>query len=315
MCNFFKTRTGVALVAVFYTFLWGTAFPLVKLCMEGFAVEDDLTKCLVAGIRFTVSGAALVIGSLAINKKDALPKKSEILPILLYGALGTAIQYAFTYIGLSRVDGSKGAIFDQLCVFIIIIVSGLLLKNDKLTPLKILGCVLGLFGVFAVNTESMSFTFSMLGEGMMILAALCQTGAYIVATLGACRISAVKLVGYGQLFGGILLVGVTTLLGARINTVSTLGILMLLSLSAISAIAYCLSLIPLKYFPASEVSVYNLLITVFGVVMSGLILGENIFKINYLISLLLISLGIIAVNFKLKNNKRIKTSERHQNEG
>ena len=57
-----------------------------------------------------------------------------------------------------------------------------------------------------------------------------------------------------------------------------------------------LSLMPLKYFPASEISSFNLLITVFGVVMSALMLGENIFKWSYLISLLLISFGIIMIN-------------------
>jgi len=71
-------------------------------------------------------------------------------------------------------------------------------------------------------------------------------------------------------------------------------------LIAISAIAYVLSLMPLKYFPASEVSSFNLLITVFGVVMSALILGENIFRWNYLISLLLISSGIVIINLKGK---------------
>jgi len=57
-----------------------------------------------------------------------------------------------------------------------------------------------------------------------------------------------------------------------------------------------LSLMPLQYFPVSEVSSFNLLITVFGVIMSAALLGENIFQMNYLISLLLISCGILFIN-------------------
>ena len=53
---------------------------------------------------------------------------------------------------------------------------------------------------------------------------------------------------------------------------------------------------PLKYFPASEISSFNLLITVFGVVMSGIVLGENILKWNYFVSLALIGAGIILIN-------------------
>ena len=82
--------------------------------------------------------------------------------------------------------------------------------------------------------------------------------------------------------------------------VSIEGVLCLAGLAAISAIAYVLSLIPLKYFPASEVSVFNLLITVFGVVMSGIVLGEQIFRWNYLISLTLIIVGILLVNWRKK---------------
>ena len=223
-------------------------------------------------------------------------KKGEAFNVILYGILGTSLQYAFTYIGLSNVDASKGAIFDQLGVFIIVIFGGLFLKNDKLSPLKIIGCVIGLAGVLSTSTERLTFTFSLEGEGMMTLAALCQTGAYFVAVFSAGKFSATKLVGYGQLIGGVLLTAFSLIMGGRISTVSVSGILLLLALAAISAVAYVLSLIPLKYFPASEVSVFNLFISVFGVVMSGLVLGENVLKLNYLIAFILISLGVFAVN-------------------
>jgi drug/metabolite transporter (DMT)-like permease len=254
----------------------------------------------VAGIRFVLAGAGLTVYSLLKDRKNALITKKELPFALGYGALATALQYAFTYIGLSNVDGAKGAIFDQLCVFIIIILGGLLLKNDKLTVLKVIGCALGLLGILAVNTEKMSFTFALDGELMMTLAAFCQVGAYFVAIACAGKISATKLVGYGQLFGGVILVIFSLIAGGRITKISVQGVLTLIALALFAALAYVLSLVPLKYFPASEVSVFNLLITVFGVVMSGIVLGENVLKINYLVSLILISLGILAVNFKGK---------------
>jgi len=296
MRSLFKTKKGVVLLALIYTFLWGCAFPLVKLCMDGFEISDNMSKALVAGIRFSVSGLSIILYSLIKNRNDTYLKKSEWRSVLLYGILGTAIQYAVTYIGLSNIDASKGAIFDQLGVFIIVIFGGLFLKNDKLTPLKIVGCIIGLAGVLATSTEQLAFTFSFNGEGMMTLAALCQTGAYFVAVFSADKFSATKLVGYGQLIGGVLLTVFSLIMGGRISRVSVSAVLLLLALAAISAVAYVLSLIPLKYFPASEVSVFNLFISVFGVIMSGLVLGENVLKLNYLIAFLLISLGVFAVN-------------------
>ena len=277
MANFFEKIRNIVFIAIFYTFLWGSAFPLVKLCMEGFDISDEMSKCLIAGIRFTISGLLLTAYNFLKDRKKALPSKSELKYFMSYGALATSVQYAFTYIGLSRVNGSVGAIYDQLCVFLIII-------------------FVGFFGVTLVSTDGGSFSFSLPGDGMMILAALCQSAAYFVASGSAGKIDARKLVGYGQLFGGIILTAFSLLAGGRISDVSLVGVITLVALSLISAIAYVLSLIPLKYFPASEISVFNLLITVFGVVMSALVLGENVFKISYLASLLLISLGILLVN-------------------
>ena len=82
----------------------------------------------------------------------------------------------------------------------------------------------------------------------------------------------------------------------HIKIVTDTGLWVLVILSLISAVAYVLSLLPLRYFPASEISSFNLLITVFGVVMSALVLNENIFKWNYGVSLVLIALGILFIN-------------------
>lgn len=299
--EFFKKKQNVVLIALLYTFLWGCAFPLVKICMEQFAITDNVSKCLVAGIRFFISGAALSLICIIKDKNKSAPiAKNQFPYILSYALLATSIQYAVTYVGLSNVEASKGAIFDQLCVFLIILSAGIFLKNDRLTIFKILGCIVGFIGILMVSQEKMSFTFALNGEGMMILAALCQTLAYFIAAKSANKIEAIKLVGFGQLIGGFILMFVALVLGGKFSKITVLGITILVILASISAIAYVLSLIPLKYFPASEISVFNLLITLFGMILSSLFLGENIFRINYLISFILISLGIILVNFKGK---------------
>lgn len=298
--NIFQNKRNVIFLAIFYTFLWGTAFPLVKLCMDGFKITENISKCLAAGIRFFLSGAALLVFC-SIKDPDGIKlNKKQIKYAVPYGIMATAIQYSVTYIGLSYVDGSKGAIFDQLCVFMIIIASGLVFKDDRLNFKKIIGCISGFVGILAVNTEAVGFSFSLKGEGMMLFASLCQAVAYFIAKGASNKISAPKLVGYGQFIGGIVLIIFAFFAGGKITHFSSVGIITLILLSAISAVAYVLSLIPLKYFPASEISVFNLLITVFGVVMSAIVLGENIFKLNYLVALLLVSLGIFFVNSKAK---------------
>ena len=298
MDSFFKKKRNVVFIAIFYTFLWGCAFPLVKICLQAFQIADtdNMSKCLVAGIRFFLSGMLALLWCTLAEEEKLRIKHREIKTILIYGILSTSLQYAFTYIALSRIDGSKGAIYDQLCVFIIVLAGGLFFKEDKLTSRKIFGCILGFLGVMTINLDGFSFSFNLGGEGIMLLAVICQTVAYFVAKGTAGSISAPKLVGYGQLTGGILLGIFSVIAGGRIRVLNSTAIFSFLGLAVISAAAYILSLMPLKYSPASEISSFNLLITVFGVVMSAVILSEDVFKWNYLISLLLISLGIIFIN-------------------
>lgn len=297
---FFSTKRNVVIAAILYTFMWGCAFPLVKVCMKSFRINDadNISKCMLAGIRFFLSGILTLSCCRFLGEKLPL-KLSHLKLVTIYGILATFMQYAFTYIGLSRVDGSKGAVFDQACVFMIIIFSGMFFKNDKLNFKKITGCVLGFIGVAVINLDNIKFDFKLNGEGLLICAALCQTAAYFIAKYSAEKIPAVKLVGYGQLIGGILLFAFSYISGGKITTVNSNGIICMLMLIIISSSAYVLSLMPLKYFPASEISSFNLLITVFGVIMSGIILGENIFRLNYAASLALICAGILFVNGRI----------------
>lgn len=300
--SFFSHRRNVAMTAVFYTYLWGCAFPLVKICMESFSVapHDQASKCLLAGIRFFCAGLlTLTVTSLFLKEKLSLDRKTLVYS-LSYGTVATALQYAFTYIGLSMIDGSKGAVYDQLGVFVVVLASGLVFREERLNVTKVAGCVLGFLGVLAVNTEGGGFSFQPVGEGVMLLAILCQILAFFIAKRSADAVSALLLTGLGQLFGGALLLGGSLLFGGRIGFFSLRGFLCLLALTVISSVAYALSLMPLKYYPVSEISSYNLLITVFGVVMSAALLGEQVLRWNYALSLGLISFGILLISFRGK---------------
>ena len=109
--SLFEKKRNVVFVAIFYTFLWGLCFPLVKLCMEGFAVTDNMSKCLLAGIRFFFSGLLVLLICFLRDRRSIGVKVSQIKHILLYGILSPSRQYSFTYIALSRIDGAKGAVF------------------------------------------------------------------------------------------------------------------------------------------------------------------------------------------------------------
>ena len=87
-------------------------------------------------------------------------------------------------------------------------------------------------------------------------------------------------------------------MGGHITKVTPAGIGLLVYLAMVSAVAYSLWGILLKYNPVSRVTVFGFMNPVFGVLLSALLLGEKdqASGILGLLSLLLVSVGIYVVN-------------------
>ena len=87
-------------------------------------------------------------------------------------------------------------------------------------------------------------------------------------------------------------------MGGHITKVTPSGIGLLVYLAMVSAVAYSLWGILLKYNPVSRVTVFGFMNPVFGVLLSALLLGEKdqASGILGLLSLLLVSVGIYVVN-------------------
>ena len=95
------TNTAVVcLVALLCCFLWGSAFPGIKIGYGIFDISGEQTglQIIFAGTRFFLAGImAVVIGSFA-HKRPLYPKKTSWLPILHLSLLQTTLQYFFFYI-------------------------------------------------------------------------------------------------------------------------------------------------------------------------------------------------------------------------
>ena len=93
--------------------------------------------------------------------------------------------------------------------------------------------------------------------------------------------------------------------GGRINLSDISGILVLLYLALLSAVAYSLWGILLKYNPVSRVTVFNFTTPIFGTLLTILLLpGENsaLAPVNLIITLALVSAGIFMLNYQPKKD-------------
>lgn len=281
--------------------LWGSAFPFIKIGYRLFDVSSDATgtQILFAGLRFTLAGILTVILGSIISKKVLLPKKDSVIKIFKLSLLQTVGQYIFFYIGLANTSGVKASIIGGLNVFIAIFVAGLIFHQEKITSKKVIGSLIGFVGVILVNLDGSSIdaSFKILGEGAIILSTVAAAFSSVFIKSYSKDENPVVLSGYQFTVGGIIMIMIGVLMGGNLNTVSIKGICVLVYLAAVSAVAYSLWGILLKYNSVSKVAVFGFMNPVFGVILSALLLGEtNTLGMTCFVSLLLVSFGIYIVN-------------------
>ena len=284
--------------AVFCTLIWGTAFPFIKLGYSAFSVEsgDIGSTLLFAGLRFSLAGILVICFLCAKSSRLALPKKDELLPILLLGTVQTTGQYLFTYCGIGYTTGANTSIITACASFITVLAAPLFFKNDRLTLLKLIGCALGFGGVLVINGCGGFALSTLFGDILIFCSTVFAAGGNLIAKGVTKGRNPVSITGYQLLLGGSLLTASGLISGGRLDLLNAQGVLILLWLAVVSAAAFSLWTALLKHHPAGKIAVFNLLVPVFGTVLSGLMLGEQVWRFETLLSLILISAGIISVN-------------------
>ena len=181
-----------------------------------------------------------------------------------------------------------------------VILAHFIYKDDKLTVLKFLGAIVGFGGVlFAVlSKESFASSISFMGEGLMMIAAFSSVIGSVLSKYATKTIESSTMASYNLLFGGVMLTLIGVIFTKDAFSSSIQGILVLLYLSFVSAFGYTVQSKLFKEYSISKVSVYNFVIPVSGAFFSGIFLQENILRWEYLLALLLVSIGIVAVNYK-----------------
>lgn len=304
MKSIFQRPVWVAVFAFTAAFMWGWAYPLIKLGFDEFQITQDMTgsKMLFAGIRFCLSGIIiLTIASMAgrtFSFKHHLPKgKMEAsLFLLLFTLLNTTLHYAAFYIGLSHSQGARAAILNSMSVFTLVILACLFFKSDKMTVRKIIGCVVGFLGILALNMDGKdSGAFTFLGDGMIIINALCGAFAGLLTRGVGKRVDVFVGTGYSLAFGGALLIIPGLSMGGMLPHITVSGIVILLMLIAISTVGFTLYNKLLTCNPVGKVAIWNSLIPVVGAVTSCLCLREP-FHMKYALAAALATAGIYIIN-------------------
>lgn len=296
--SIFQRPLWVMLFALTAAIAWGWAYPLIKLGFAEFGITQAMTGCkmLFAGIRFALSGLIVLTIAAITKRKFQVSKPANWGYIMVFALLNTTLHYTFFYIGMSYSEGARAAIFNSLGAFILVLLACLFFKSDRLTAKKILGCIVGITGVIILNVgkgESGQFTF--MGDGMIVLNALCSAFAGLMTRGLSRRVDVFVGTGYSLFFGGILLIIPGLLMQGTLPQITTNGLIILGLLIGISTLGFTLYNKLISCNPVGKVAIFNSLIPIVGTITSCLCLGEP-FYTKYLVAALLATFGIYIIN-------------------
>ena len=264
----------LALVA---TFLWGSAFAGAKIGFE------YLPPIMLSGFRFTLAGIILIPICLImkVNWKEELKHWRF---ILLFSFVQTFMQYGLFYSGLNMTPGAVAAIINGAGPLFIAIMSHITLKDDKLTPRKVVSIVLGLCGVIFISISGKVFSLgsSNFTLGVILLILSCMVGSYtnIMVVKNGKGISSVMLTMVANFVGGIALFIFSLFVEgpSYLNTELPFEFyLALLWLAIIPAAGFSIwyYLLTLPGVKVSEINMWKFTIPVIGVLLSWWLLPDE----------------------------------------
>lgn len=284
--------TGMAFGAVL---LWSSLFPAVKLGYQLYEIQAMADIFLFAGIRFSLCGLVITLCSFLKNRHAVKPLKEELPAVLLSGFFAVILHYGFCYAGLMLTDSSKSAILKQVGGLFYICFSFLFFKEDRPAVSKLAGAALGFGGILAINLGQ-GGAFFRIGDILILAASFSYVIANIISKKIFCRVDPVAGTGVSQLFGGIVLWLLGFFMGGRMRFAWDSSALVMLYICAASILAYCLWFLAVKEGELSRLFIIKFAEPVLTAVFSALLLQENIFKLSYLLSFILITSGILISN-------------------
>jgi drug/metabolite transporter (DMT)-like permease len=298
----FTWPPAVIFFALVCALLWGSAFPVLKIGFRLLDIERSTGgKLYFAAYRFFLAGLMIFAAVRLTGRSILLPRPKDYATLFLLGLLQTTFLYTFFYIGLSNTTGMKASIINGSGSFFIALSSHLWIKDDALTPKKNIGLVLGFLGIVIVNFKKSAFDFDfrLTGEGFVLLSALVSAGGMLLVKKTSPRIHPPLMSAYQLTLGSLILLLIALAVeDPAVIHFSGSTLLLLGYLSFLSAFAFSLWYVLVKYNRLTSMAMYRFLMPVCGTFLSAALLKGESLDWPAIASLTLVSVGMVLTSRK-----------------
>ena len=299
----------IALAAIITNIIWGTPFKLIKVMNTEMNISKDVFGDNYLGqvlatisIRFFIAGIMTLLFALFIKQNIFKIQKKQWGEVALMGLLSTTAAYFFFNIGNVNITSTiNSTILAQSTIFFAAILAHFAYKNDKLNGVKIFALLVGFAGLIISQltgdkTITDMFSFSIFGEGFMLMYGLIAALATMFAKKIGSTLNTFVMTGWNLVIGSIVLLFIGVGMGGSLTAIrwTPLGITMLIILAAASAIPFSLWYWCAQYANLGEITIYKFIMPISGSLLA-VILGER-FTMPLAIGLVLVCLAIILMN-------------------
>ncbi len=284
------SKSKAAIAITFVVLIWGLCWPIYKTALE------YTPPFLFAGMRTLLGGMLLAI--FLFPKRNHIQWKKT-WPVYMISALFNIMIFngVQTY-GLQYLPSGLFSVIVYLQPVLVVLLAWVWLK-ESLSPIKLVGMIIGFLGVVVVSLDSISGNISFYG---ILLAFLTGAGwavgvVYVKKTSGL--VDGLWLVALQNIIGGIFLCSIglsTESLSSIIWNIPYVSSLMfgaILGVTGATAVYFKL----MNSGESSKVSSFTFLVPLISVGIGTLFLGEP-FTITLLLGLVLILLSLFMINRK-----------------
>ncbi len=298
-------REWLMLIAL--SVLWGGSFFFVAVAVT------ELPPLTIVTLR--VGLAAITLWTIALILGLRPPKSINTwLAFIGMGVLNNVIPFSLIVWGQTQIASGLASVLNATTPLFGVVVVGLLLADERATPMKLIGVAVGFLGVVVMigmpNVDAG-------GRGNLVaqMAILVAALSYAFASVFGRRFKAMALkpivIAAGQVTGSFLVLapvawyvdGLLDLFGSSTPSFSTWASILTLAVFS-TALAYVLYFKILGSSGATNILLVTLLVPVSAILLGSLFLNETLEWIHF------VGMGLIAVGLSAIDGRLIKAAVR-----
>jgi drug/metabolite transporter (DMT)-like permease len=253
--------------------IWGSTWLFIKLGLQ------DLPPLTFAGIRFVIAASVLLL-VIAIRRVPP-PSRSDFQLLVLTGFLSFTMNYGLLFWGEQHVSSGLAALLQSTIPLFGLMIGHVHLAAERMTPAKVAGVLLGLFGVGLIFSDQLTLggRSAMQGGVAIIVGAYCVAHASVLIKARGIHMDPVWLAAGQMVFGLVpLLVAGVALEGNPVHFRWTrIAVFSLFYLALVgSSLAFVLYYWLVRHMAVFTTMLISLVTPIVAVLVGMVVLGERV---------------------------------------